>query len=148
MRGKVVMRAESPLFGRITPAYAGKRPSAPQRIPHGGDHPRLCGEKHRKSDFDAHMAGSPPPMRGKVDLTKYEEIFQRITPAYAGKSVNYFNRQSTIEDHPRLCGEKAAPLRHSIMHKGSPPPMRGKADISAALDHAGGITPAYAGKRD
>ena len=51
------------------------------------DHPRLCGEKYRNNHGMQEMLGSPPPMRGKdlhfcsccADL--------RITPAYAGKSL-------------------------------------------------------------
>ena len=47
-------------------------------------------------------------MRGKVD-SMYEVGFQsRITPAYAGKSFTSLLSSTVPEDHPRLCGEKAA----------------------------------------
>ena len=51
------------------------------------DHPRLCGEKRKNHKLDEWRAGSPPPMRGKVDIDAKCEYNIRITPAYAGKSV-------------------------------------------------------------
>ena len=72
------------------------------------DHPRLCGEK-----FVSHLrfllfGGSPPPMRGKVQQYYLHEAYDRITPAYAGKSNDVRSRQIFPWDHPRLCGEKQA----------------------------------------
>ena len=65
-------------------------------------------------------------MRGKVSFGVVEDILDRITPAYAGKS---------------------RPSRATIdVLRGSPPPMRGKvpAPVAEGVEH--GITPAYAGK--
>ena len=70
---------------RITPAYAGKsccRISFFLRI---GDHPRLCGEKSVAGLLVVALAGSPPPMRGKVYLLIFLFLCFGITPAYAGK---------------------------------------------------------------
>ncbi len=48
MRGKVcIVRIYNGLI-RITPAYAGKRPSILFEFGNSGDHPRLCGEKPQK----------------------------------------------------------------------------------------------------
>ena len=59
-----------------------------------------------------------------------------------------FPRSSVIlEDHPRLCGEKAAGHRTRQGNPGSPPPMRGKDQTDGVQTHDQGITPAYAGKR-
>ena len=75
-------------FAWITPAYAGKSPSA-ATFPRGcRDHPRLCGEKFSNCDEKTTCVGSPPPMRGKVALFSAGMCLIRITPAYAGKSVN------------------------------------------------------------
>ena len=52
----------------------------------------------------------------------------------------------TIEDHPRLCGEKPAMHGFPAMHGGSPPPMRGKGKPILSVCCRVGITPAYAGK--
>ncbi len=51
------------------------------------------------------------------------------------------------EDHPRACGEKSFAVVNGVQNSGSPPRMRGKADLLEALADGLGITPAYAGKR-
>ena len=66
-------------------------------------------------------------MRGKDEVKVSEEVWFRITPAYAGKSDNQPVAPSLPEDHPRVCGEKAA--------------------AEAYKTDGWGITPAYAGKR-
>ena len=106
MRGKVpAIQAGFGWLG-ITPAYAGKsRQHVRSRVP-VQDHPRLCGEKEADVQFLSHSLGSPPPMRGKV--ARDATIFQccRITPAYAGKRSAAYCFGVSVEDHPRLCGEK------------------------------------------
>ena len=88
MRGKVQpLHRLSVLLG-ITPAYAGKRFGT------GAAHTVL--------------SGSPPPMRGKVSLIPDFCRLIGITPAYAGKSDVIAATFGTIQDHPRLCGEKAS----------------------------------------
>ena len=47
-------------------------------------------------------------MRGKAHLLLEGEIGRRITPAYAGKRERSGVAPKAVEDHPRLCGEKAA----------------------------------------
>ena len=85
-------------------------------------------------------------MRGKAPFQKICQAFSGITPAYAGKrTFSNFPRDS-LEDHPRLCGEKSTCTRLADNKKGSPPPMRGKVSIVVELDFLVGITPAYAGK--
>ena len=54
---------------------------------------------------------------------------------------------SCLEDHPRLCGEKALNGFFLTYLLGSPPPMRGKAPVPESTTNSPGITPAYAGKR-
>ena len=72
--------------------------------------------------------------------------FQRITPAYAGKSDHENASKKSEEDHPRIRGEKktisAVPDRLS----GSPPHTRGKAFALLIDKNLIRITPAYAGK--
>ena len=51
------------------------------------------------------------------------------------------------EHHPRVCGEKQKSGIFPFRLVGSPPRMRGKAFLCVAQAFAGGITPAYAGKR-
>ena len=126
MRGKEKNSFCAYICMRITPAYAGKsagyRPAAVVQT----DHPRLCGEKCLKMREWKPSVGSPPPMRGKAsDVAKRYAVWG-ITPAYAGKSRKPVHRRKPMQDHPRLCGEKAYCTPHQMFHQGSPPPMRGK----------------------
>ena len=65
-------------------------------------------------------------MRGKGRTSQLWDTDQRITPAYAGKSLWRLLLPRLPTDHPRLCGEK--PFSGDLHQKllGSPPPMRGK----------------------
>ena len=90
----------------ITPAYAGKSEKARNCVIFTGDHPRLCGEKAFRSSAAFAFLGSPPPMRGKAAKKNSERRRNRITPAYAGKSVLGDQCCHLSGDHPRLCGEK------------------------------------------
>ena len=67
-------------------------------------------------------------MRGKLFVLSYYIIIARITPAYAGKTLNRQHRRKGLPDHPRVCGE----------------------NVRAALRNAANarITPAYAGKTE
>ena len=85
-------------------------------------------------------------MRGKGNGAATFRITGGITPAYAGKSQAGSLSHKRIEDHPRLCGEKFLTRNSQTPEKGSPPPMRGKGDISCSVYAFCGITPAYAGK--
>ena len=85
-------------------------------------------------------------MRGKVTASCNGSSSSRITPAYAGKRVDFTIAHNTVWDHPRLCGEKPATLLLDVCTVGSPPPMRGKADVVLNRIDRIGITPAYAGK--
>ena len=86
MRGKVLAALVLPSPTRITPAYAGKS------VAHFGlmqlvrDHPRVCGEKLFLPEPHPVGTGSPPRMRGKVIMANIYSLYNRITPAYAGKS--------------------------------------------------------------
>ena len=126
MRGKAVFGALMLIGIRITPAYAGKSYLIEKMPQKKKDHPRLCGEKHRQSEKCYSSGGSPPPMRGKGLLLLPFLDSLRITPAYAGKSLSTQPYLLTIEDHPRLCGEKIVRFFTSEYCLGSPPPMRGK----------------------
>ena len=92
------------------------------------------------------FTGSPPPMRGKGRFSSSKLLLCGITPAYAGKSFFVISIVRSIEDHPRLCGEKAFALFVHQLTSGSPPPMRGKAFYFTSRFIIGRITPAYAGK--
>ena len=147
MRGKVLRGPMTRRMTGITPAYAGKSRTAMCWQVICRDHPRLCGEKQRRQKSGSGSAGSPPPMRGKDNMTGRNVQRYRITPAYAGKSHSSGFRYAGIWDHPRLCGEKSTAILACCIRKGSPPPMRGKAFRWIHVVFRQGITPAYAGKR-
>ncbi len=65
MRGKVSAVFSSFSDVRIIPAHAGKRRPGLSRAAVGRDHPRSCGEKHRRISTCVMLWGSSPLMRGK-----------------------------------------------------------------------------------
>ena len=70
----------------------------------------MCGEKASRVDAVCLGSGSPPRVRGKVYLFSQTFDVDRITPACAGKRGGKRNEYLRTEDHPRVCGEKAADL--------------------------------------
>ena len=106
MRGKVFPPYSPAWKYRITPAYAGKSslPFPPRKCCR--DHPRVCGEKRARKTSTARWQGSPPRMRGKVEIQLPTGHSRGITPAYAGKSWTRQTKQFVSWDHPRVCGEK------------------------------------------
>ena len=90
MRGKVLNFSVADFPFGITPAYAGKSPDNHRLTFAPRDHPRLCGEKHLLHQDFLFLDGSPPPMRGKESASLAATAGDRITPAYAGKSLCSF----------------------------------------------------------
>ena len=106
VRGKDMDTLQTVHDARITPACAGK--SVPELCvyTHNLDHPRMCGEKKSATLRPQKKWGSPPHVRGKVEIHCYAVFDVGITPACAGKS--------TIVD-----------VFHCFL-LGSPPHVRGK----------------------
>ena len=146
MRGKVMRKEILRIIHGITPAYAGKREGPKNAQSKVGDHPRVCGEKCIPLTRGHGRQGSPPRMRGKVQLGEIDLQDIWITPAYAGKSGPCPDRVPPAGDHPRVCGEKAYSLVINGSEWGSPPRMRGKGTKRCSSRRGGRITPAYAGK--
>ena len=146
MRGKAFQKAQLLLQAGITPAYAGKRWKLLLLLCLMWDHPRICGEKLLLSTRLRSLAGSPPHMRGKVQLPLVFTSCRGITPAHAGKSRFAAAPSAPAGDHPRTCGEKIYHLAGRLSQIGSPPHMRGKAWPAAQRPTRHWITPAHAGK--
>ena len=146
MRGKAVTCADRGGCRGITPAYAGKRQKQVHASHAGEDHPCVCGEKFHIRSHSPIRAGSPLRMRGKVCAKRSGETWDRITPAYAGKSILPRQCPRPAQDHPCVCGEKLLSSQDEEMNLGSPLRMRGKALLGQQLRLFSGITPAYAGK--
>ena len=146
VRGKAVPVAAVAVAAGITPARAGK--SCRSRYAHRsrGDHPRVCGEKSPHIGGSRFKPGSPPPVRGKDGRGVVLNVLDRITPAYARKSICLALPITAPMDHPRVCGEKrTSPLR-VLRTLGSPPHVRGKVPDPCIPTWQEGITPAHAGK--
>ena len=93
------------------------------------------------------VIGSPPHMRGKVQVQAKPSSGQGITPAHAGKSCGQSLQERGRQDHPRTCGEKLKGKQGQKQAKGSPPHMRGKVPSPEKGEPTLRITPAHAGKR-
>ena len=108
----------------------------------------MCGEKREIVAQPEVKEGSPPRVRGKVNLSTTNPTVPRITPACAGKRRICGSICESEEDHPRVCGEKFLKCEAAAIAKGSPPRVRGKGLFGPAGSKARGITPACAGKRE
>ena len=106
----------------------------------------MCGEKPHHSAAALSRSGSPPHVRGKVQIGHLIKVCLRITPACAGKSKPHPWWRRPEWDHPRVCGEKGTKTVTSADLRGSPPHVRGKDPVTDVLGSLFGITPACAGK--
>ena len=146
VRGKVDDSSPLQPIQRITPACAGKR-SVFHHYSHSyRDHPRVCGEKSPSIAACVKELGSPPRMRGKAGMERNPYPEKRITPAYAGKRCGCPARQKSVQDHPRVCGEKCIEAAAKGGLSGSPPRMRGKVNLHFRYNVLQGIIPAMRGK--
>ena len=107
MRGKRKSKRQKHMVCRITPADAGKTSRGEREIEITPDHPRGCGENHRRALRGTENAGSPPRMRGKHVIIPNLGTANRITPADAGKTCTRKHIARVNGDHPRGCGENS-----------------------------------------
>ena len=119
---------------RITPAHAGTT-----------DHPRSRGDYRYEYRFMPVRTGSPPLTRGLRFFLPCAIYQLRITPAHAGTTLSVVGQNRAFEDHPRSRGDYYAGLPEDTVEGGSPPLTRGLLQVSAAVTHSPGITPAHAG---
>ena len=146
VRGKVPEHDERAAGKGITPACAGKRPQDITLLTVKRDHPRVCGEKESTKTEMLQSIGSPPRVRGKGSCTNSASSNTGITPACAGKRRFAPHCNHPSRDHPRVCGEKERDPGAALNQLGSPPRVRGKEQLTGAVDGVTGITPACAGK--
>ena len=146
MRGKPIVIFLSKVLLRITPAGAGKTAADTYRLPRREDHPRRCGENPKILVQSIGIPGSPPQVRGKLKSLARKGYLKRITPAGAGKTINFAFVSAAKWDHPRRCGENTAIVASMPISMGSPPQVRGKPEGISKYGDYGRITPAGAGK--
>ncbi len=86
-------------------------------------------------------------MRGKAyDLEKVPTNF-RITPAYAGKRYTMQVWVSTVQDHPRLCGEKGTRYTGRIIYARITPAYAGKSCFCGAYSRTHWDHPRLCGEK-
>ena len=146
MRGKLSIVRRRKQFAGITPADAGKTHPDKQRLNLIEDHPRGCGENECPLLKSRGQLGSPPRMRGKLEIYVLRKTHCRITPADAGKTLSLRLTPSAFQDHPRGCGENRHFDAGFAVKIGSPPRMRGKLSFPFSMRRFSRITPADAGK--
>ena len=71
----------------ITPAYAGSTPPYTRTPRELRDHPRIRGEHSESAEMLPSDLGSPPHTRGARRLRAAHQLYQGITPAYAGSTL-------------------------------------------------------------
>ena len=86
----------------------------------------MCGEKAPVGGVAPVGLGSPPRVRGKAPGRLPPPGLPRITPACAGKRKRARSSARSVEDHPRVCGEKLFMSPLFMLPLGSPPRVRGK----------------------
>ena len=107
----------------------------------------MGGEKRALFGELVYPLGSPPRGRGKVIDSLLDCPQRGITPALAGKSAESSGASGRERDHPRVGGEKLHLRMPFSTSLGSPPHGRGKVIRAGLCPVPGGITPAWAGKR-
>ena len=110
-----------------------------------GSPPRVRG-KHFYEGFGYYGKGSPPRVRGKGGNPSCVISGTWITPACAGKSSTRMEALTSMQDHPRVCGEKTRIRSTTRSTAGSPPRVRGKGTPTDQMTLQTRITPACAGK--
>ena len=95
---------------RIIPADAGSTLTHIRQDALEEDHPRGCGEHLIKAAKPLSCKGSSPRMRGAHSQRISAIRPDRIIPADAGSTEAVCRPGRPPEDHPRGCGEHAAPL--------------------------------------
>ena len=129
MRGQASPFQQGDSLHGITPADAGTRALMREGLNEMKDHPRGCGDKNYFSINFYWFIGSPPRMRGQVIPPGLSLSRCWITPADAGTSCHNQATVTFLGDHPRGCGDKTWYPNGVVPPRGSPPRMRGQAQL-------------------
>ena len=131
---------------RIIPACAGQTPEHAPRAFRDPDHPRLCGANHAHVAGALRSLGSSPLVRGKPRMRCARLAGRRIIPACAGQTILFDEFESSLPDHPRLCGANCVERVRFTHSSGSSPLVRGKLRPAVPVHAPRRIIPACAGQ--
>ena len=110
----------------ITPAWAGKSRPAPAGRLFSRDYPRVGGEEIIINGLAVLPRGLPPRGRGRGKRATPPPQRKRITPAWAGKSIDHHHRSVSPRDYPRVGGEEKVSALPFRAYAGLPPRGRGR----------------------
>ena len=110
---------------RFIPACAGNASAGPRTSPARAVHPRMRGERSRKTGERAPVGGSSPHARGTRQADHLNRIVQRFIPAYAGNATTLHRPHFWNSVHPRIRGERDPTYTTDGLKRGSSPHTRG-----------------------
>ena len=135
-----------PSVARLIPAWAGKTFGNVRHRAGEGAHPRVGGENRVKGVAAVQLRGSSPRGRGKRLIPRSRQTWDRLIPAWAGKTSKRTRRSLTFSAHPRVGGENQAAPGDEGPPAGSSPRGRGKHGCRDRSLVGLRLIPAWAGK--
>ena len=130
---------------RFIPACAGNASAGPRTSPARAVHPRMRGERSRKTGERAPVGGSSPHARGTRQADHLNRIVQRFIPAYAGNATTLHRPHFWNSVHPRIRGERKTSDLCKQHPDGSSPHTRGTLRGGDRMRGHTRFIPAYAG---
>ena len=131
---------------RNTPAEAGKTQRGVGQELRPQKHPRRGGEDNHELHYNTKSKETPPPRRGRRREAWLADMVRGNTPAEAGKTLKKQLEDMRCRKHPRRGGEDLIHIKEKTPWRETPPPRRGRHDLSHRPIEALGNTPAEAGK--
>ena len=135
----------STLCGLI-PAYAGRTYLDPPYLPRTRAHPRLRGADLARWLMSCAAWGSSPLTRGGRIVGDWVSLRPGLIPAYAGRTVKWWQIVATCGAHPRLRGADILLMWRFGAVWGSSPLTRGGLRTRSQRRQRRGLIPAYAGR--
>ena len=132
-------------YGRFIPAYAGNAILNENTRLYSAVHPRIRGERFRRSLILLVNCGSSPHTRGTLQAALDQVHRPRFIPAYAGNAATRSRAGAQGTVHPRIRGERYAPGAERARPGGSSPHTRGTHVSCSHLVGKRRFIPAYAG---
>ena len=125
VRGTLIRGAVQVIDGRFIPACAGNATGEIVGTLNGSVHPRVCGERLKRSLCWHPRSGSSPRVRGTLINGMDHDTCARFIPACAGNAKVKQLRVAELSVHPRVCGEREIPPGMIWTQDGSSPRVRG-----------------------
>ena len=110
---------------RFIPACAGNGTPRCSSAASPSVHPRVCGERARRTISKNRSGGSSPRVRGTAAGSRPRSRPHRFIPACAGNGKSGMSRPRSASVHPRVCGERESLSGPPFGCFGSSPRVRG-----------------------